>query len=414
MQSLVHRVITWGERRFQTDVRYLVHGGSWLLLGQVVGVVVSFLLAIGYANFLPMEVYGTYKYVLSLLGIFSIFTLPGMETAAQRGVAQGKEAVFWTSFKWRVLGGIVAMCASLLLGLYYFFLNGNTQLGLIFIIIAPLLVFLEPLAHYGGLLIGRRMFRENTFYGTLLQIGMGIALLISILLIKNVVTLVAAYVIISVLLRGIFFIVITKRFPTNNIGDNESLEFGKHLSIVDVFGILSSRLDALLLFHFIGPTGLAVYSFARAITDNLQSAFKIITGAVAFPKLASLEKAIIKKTLGRKVCLAHQVTIPISLGIILAIPYLYQYLFPAYMASVPYAQAMIALLAFAPLRLISTAITAKASARIYYTSTLSGIVLRTIFLFVLVPAFGIWGAIAATAAQQAIGNSLNWYLFKKM
>jgi O-antigen/teichoic acid export membrane protein len=73
-----------------------------------------------------------------------------------------------------------------------------------------------------------------------------------------------------------------------------------------------------------------------------------------------------------------------------------------------------ALLAFSPLRFISTAITALAPTKLIYASSLTSLGLGSILLLVMVPLFGIWGVIGAMAIQQAVVNSLNFYIFRKM
>ena len=411
--SIFSRLITWGEKKTHTDLRYLISGGSWLFFGQVVGVVVALLLAVGYAHFLSKETYGTYKYVLSIIGILSVFTLPGMETAAQRGISQGKEAVFWGGFKLRVMGGGIASLACLGIAFYYF-TQGNTFLASIFFVSAPFLVGLEPLAHYNGLLIGKKLFRQTTQYAILLQALTSLTLIVTVFLTNDLFVLLLTYMITTVFLRGAFFLRTVRDHPLNSISDKESLAFGKHLSALGVLATVSSRLDAVLLFHFLGPVPLAIYSFAKAATDNIQGSFKLITTTLAFPKLAGLDKDILKQTLERKVLLAHVVTVPLAVGFIFVIPYAYQLLFPQYLESVIYAQAMIALLAFSPLRFISTAITAKATPKILYALGITGPILNTTFLLIAVPILGIWGIILALALQQFIMNCLNFYFFRRM
>ena len=96
--SVLKRTLRKTENFVRTDLRYILRGGSFLFFAQVVGSITALLLAVGYAHYLPKEVYGTYKYILSILGTLSLFSLAGMDTAVQRGVAQGKDAIFWKTF----------------------------------------------------------------------------------------------------------------------------------------------------------------------------------------------------------------------------------------------------------------------------------------------------------------------------
>lgn len=412
-RNKINDLINWGERRARTDLRYVLHGGSWLVTGQFVGIAAGLLVAMGYAHFLTKETYGTYKYVLSILGILSLFALPGMESGAQKGIAQNKDGVFWDTLKYRVLGGGFSgiICGGI--GVYYYF-QGNHVLGGIFFACAPFLIAMEPLAHYNGILTGKKLFKQATIYGAMLQIATSIILFITVYFTGNVFILLLVYVCTAVILRGILFAHVIRNNQLNNVHDKSSTAFGAHLSILGVLGTISSRLDSILLFHFLGPVPLAIYSFAQALVSNVQSSFKLVTSALAFPKMAAQNKEVIKKTLLRKVYISHAITIPISIGVILVIPSLYRFLFPQYLESIPYAQVMTGLLAFAPLRFISTAITALAPTKILYAASLTSSILGSIFLLILVPIYGIWGVIIAAIAQQSAANVLNLYLFKRM
>lgn len=401
------------ERLLRTDLHYVLTGGSWLFAGQVVGIIASFLLAIGYAHFLSQESYGTYKFVLSILGMLSLFTLPGMEAGAQKGSAVGKDGVFWDTLKYRFIGGVFAACTSGAIGLYYF-LNSNMLLAGIFFSAAPFLVVMDPLSHYNGVLTGKKLFRKISTYGILLQIATSASILLVVILTGDLFFLMLAYLGSAVLFRMFFFWRTIVTVPMNSAKDPDSLAFGGHISVMAILGTISTKLDSLLLWHFLGPIHLAIYAFARGLTDNIQSSFKLVTGAIAFPKLAAQNKELVKDTLLRKIALAHLITIPLTLIVIFTIPIVFRFVFPTYMDSVIYAQALTLLLAFAPLRLVSTAIAALAPAKMIYQTSIASSILNAGFLLVFVPLFGIWGVILALAAQQTIVNALNIYLFKKM
>jgi O-antigen/teichoic acid export membrane protein len=402
-----------GEKFARTDLRYIIGGGSVLFSGQAVGMLASFLLALGYAHFLSKETYGTYKYFTSIIGLFSLFALSGMEDGAKRAVAQGREAGFWTTFKARVIGGAGGMITALGLAVYYFF-NGNDLLGSLFLIAAPCLVLLEPLTHYNALLIGRKLFRNATLYSIILQAVTAALLFTVMILTGSIFAMVVTYLLSGLLLRGAFFLITVRKFPLNEVADPSAVTYGGHISILGFFSTISGRLDAILLFHFLGPVSLAIYSFARALTDNVQNSFKLITTTLAFPKLAAQDKDVLKKTLGRKILLAHAITIPLSLVITFLIPYVYRLLFPQYIESVIFAQVLVVLLAFSPLRLFSTAITALAPTKMIYATSITSATLASILLLIFVPIYGIWGVIISTAIQQSIVNTLNVYLFRRM
>lgn len=73
-----HRALRHSEKYFKTDMVYLAKGGFWLTTGQGVASLASLVLAIAFANLLPKEAYGNYKYILAVVGVLTLFGLTGI------------------------------------------------------------------------------------------------------------------------------------------------------------------------------------------------------------------------------------------------------------------------------------------------------------------------------------------------
>jgi O-antigen/teichoic acid export membrane protein len=338
-----------------------------------------------------------------------------MSDAAQRAVAQGKEGVFWKTFRkrieWAIVGGLI--CA--LIGGYYWW-YGNILLAGVFIAASPFIVFIDSFTQYSALLLGRQEFRRNTLYSVIIQIGAGLIIFFTILFSRNLVVIVTGYLAAFVLMRGFSFWHTTKMFPPDPTEHDETaVNYGAHMSVTNVVNITISQLDALFLWHFLGPVPLAIYAFAEAAADQAQKGFKLVTTAIAFPKFSAMNKEVIKKTLPRKILLAHAVTFPLAVLLALIIPYVYRFVFPLYTDSIPYAQVLALLLTFTPLRLISTAINAKASIKMIYQLSVVGSVLYFAMVLIAVPFYGIWGLIIGTFLEESVMNIYSYFwLFRKM
>ena len=88
IKTKIYKLLRWSEKYTKTDMVYLAKGASWLTSGQIISSFAIVLLAIAFANLIPRETYGTYKYVISVVGALSIFTLPGINTAVVQAVAR--------------------------------------------------------------------------------------------------------------------------------------------------------------------------------------------------------------------------------------------------------------------------------------------------------------------------------------
>ena len=415
LKRKTEELLNWTGRIVRMDVRRLIKDLSWLYAGEVAGTAIAILLALGYSHFLTKETYGTYKYVLSIFAILTVFSLPGMSDAAQRAIAQGKEGVFWKTFwkriQWAIVGGFI--CAGL--GVYYF-VAGNMLLAAVFLAASPFIIFIDSFNQYSALLLGRQQFRKNTVYSVLIQVGAGLIIFFTILFSQNLVVIVTSYLAAFVIMRGISLWHATKMFPPDPTQhDDTALNYGAHMSVTNIINMTVGQLDSIFLWHFLGPVSLAVYAFAEAAADQAQKAFKLVTTAIAYPKLSAMDTEVIKKTLPRKILLAHLVTFPLAVALALVIPYVYKIVFPLYTDSIPYAQVLALLLTFTPLRLISTAVNAKASIKKIYSLSIVGSSLHLGMLVIAVPFFGIWGLIIGTFVEETIGNMYGFFwLFKKM
>jgi O-antigen/teichoic acid export membrane protein len=413
LSRIFNPIIAFGERAARMNLRPFLKGFSFLSLNQAVGISTALILALAYAHLLPKEVYGTYKYILALFGMLTVFSLPGMDSAAQKWIAAGKEGVFWPTFRKRVEWSGVSVLLGLGIGLYYL-VHGNQVLAYSFLIVAPLLLVLEPFSHFNALLIGRQQYKRFSYYSAALQLATASTILLTILLTQNVVIIIASYFLSFVLARGVVLWLVVIRDPPTGEHEDEVIRYGTHFSIINMLAFGAGQLDTILLFHYLGPVVLAIYSFGQAASNQARKVFKIVTSVMAFPKFAALDVQRLKTELPHKILIAHLITIPLALVLVIIIPPFYHLLFPTYVESIPYAQVMAGLLAFSPIRMISTAINAKGSIRDIYTMNLLSSLLQIAFLMVMVPVYGIWGAVLATPIQTIITNIYVVRIFKRM
>ena len=75
------------------DLRYYIRNLSYITAGQLVGAGFSVLLSIAFARLLTKDLYGQWNYILAIMGILAIFSLPGMNTAIVQAVARGHDRV---------------------------------------------------------------------------------------------------------------------------------------------------------------------------------------------------------------------------------------------------------------------------------------------------------------------------------
>jgi len=404
--------LRWTEKYTQTDMVYLTKGGFWLTAGNIIASAASFVLAIAFGNLLSKETYGIYKYILSILGLLVIANLPGMETSVARSVAQSRDGSFFDSLKAKIKWGFLGGLASLVLSAYYYS-NQNNTLALCFLIAAVFVPFMDSLQIYQAILNGKKLFKDSAKYTALGQIAVAGAMIIALLLTKNIFLIIVAYLLSSTLSRYIFLKITVSKTKLNKTKDPAAVPFGIHLTLMNVVGMIADQLDKIIMWHFLGAAALAVYSFALAPVSQITNFLKSVP-QLSLPKFASQNKEEIKKTLPKKMAKFFLILLAGTLIYIFLAPYFYKIFFPQYMESIKYSRFYALIILFFPQKLIGYALTIHAKTKnLYFIQTVNSIA-RIVLLLILLPLYGIMGAILAILLPYILNTFLQFYFLKKM
>lgn len=395
-----------------TDNIYLATQGSYLTIGNIISTVASFLLAMTFARLLPKETYGEYRYVLSIITVIGICALPGMENAIIQAVAKKFEGCFKKilkiRFKWGLLGSLVSLSVAI-----YFFTIQNYSLTVSFLIAAIFFPFMEATGSYLSYLVGKKLFGIQVKYNTISQIIAAVSIIITLFFTKSLIVLILVYFLSNTLLRIYFLLRTIKKNPPNNKSNSKIISFGKHITLITAANTIAGQIDKILLFNFLGPGQVAIYSFAELPIRQINSFLRNIR-LLALPKLAARERKEIKKTLLKKISRAVLLIIPIIILYILVAPFLYKIFFPQYMDSVFYSQLFaISLIGF-PITIIALSFEAKMMKKQLYQFSILSPVLRIILIVVFIPVLGVLGVIIAQLLTRVFEIFWGLFLFKKI
>jgi len=399
-RNKTYHFLRWTEKWIKTDMVYFTQGGFWLTTGQIFSVLSAFLLSIAFANLLPKETYGVYKYILSIASILSIPTLSGISTALTQSVAKGFEGSLKLAVKTRIKWGLIGSTASLVLAGYYFY-NNNTTLTFSFLITAIFLPFMDSLSSYEAVLIGKKLFKTNTKYNILIKIIATIATAGTLYLTDNILFIVFSYFILYTTLRLIFLKITIYKTKLNDKQDTQIISYGKNLSFMDIIGIITSQLDKILIFTYLGAAELGIYAFAIAVPEQIKGIFKNIY-TLALPKFAQSNYKENRRSILIKMLKLSLVVLPIIIIYILVAPYIFTWFFPQYLDSIFYSQIFsISLLTLPSIFPIAFLQSQKAQRKLYQYSTYSPTI-QIVTLSILIYFFGLMGIIAARLINRFI------------
>lgn len=409
VRDRLYRFLRWSERYTKTDMVYLASGGFWLVLGQAVATLSTFVLAIAFANLVSQTTYGTYKYLTSIAALFAIFSLPGMAVAVTRASAQGKERVIHSATRFRVLFSLIGAAVALL-GSGWYWIHNNNELALGLLIIAATLPVLDTTTTYLSYLAGKRRFDMQLKYTAITQ-AISVAVLVAALyLTDSLLIILLAYFVPLATTRTVFYFKTAHTIPPQNEdgADRETRAYGLHLTVMSVLGTVASQVDKVLLWQFLGPAQVAIYTFAMAMPEQFKGPLKGI-GDVAFSKFAAQTPEEIRRAfplLWRKLGLYALGLFGISIAYIIAAPYLFGFLFPQYIDSVLYSQ-IFALSLITGVSSIASAILAAQKKIVvqYVITTIQPLISIALFL-TLIPLFGVMGAVIAFVVSRFIATGI--------
>jgi len=420
-KNQVYRLIEAVQGYLKIDLFYLIKGESWLLLGKAIGLMASFALSLAWANWINKEIYGYYQYILSLVGVISVFSLPELGAAIIQATARNFEGSFVRGFKIQLKWGLLASLSCLAIAGYYW-LKGNTNLPLAFLVIALFLPLFNASIIYLAFLWGKKLFNIQIRYDSTTQVVAALVIILTLFSIKTYLSdwpiylllllIFAVYYAARTSLRFFFFLRTKSKFRPNSKEDPKTISFGKHLTFSGLADLVASNLDKILLFHYLGAVQLAIYSFATLIPEQLNSLLKQISN-LTLPKFSLRSREEIRATLLKKFFYLAALIAVLALGYIIIAPFVYQFLFPKYLSSLPYSQ--IYVLSIIPLSFsIGAVLRAKMMIKEIYQIRIITPIVRALLFIVLIPMYGIWGAIFALLGTRVFIALLSLYFFRKI
>jgi len=413
------------EKYTGTDMVYLAKGSFWWILSRLLLFLLGLIIMIAFGRWLPKEVFGAYQYILSIVAILAIFSLPGISTALVRAVAKGNEGVFWscakTRFRWALISAVGCFAVA-----GWYLIHQNFILGISFLIAGFFFPFVTTFNLFTPFWQGKKRFDIQAKYQVLLKFFSVLVLLPVLFFSNNLVDIVLVFSASSAFWGAIFFKLTLKatqngehlrsasekNLTSLNVQEKETISYGKHLTLMSGLAHFSAHLDKIIIWQMLGPVPLAIYSFAQLPLSKIQEIIPI--APLAFPKLSERNVKEIKKEVFKKFLKLFFFFIPLTgLAIFLA-PYFYKALFPAYLDSIPYFQVLALSLIFIPFSLLGISLLTEMKKRALYLISFATPLLQLTLFLVLVPLFQIWGIILAILIAQLFGNLLTLYFFKKI
>jgi O-antigen/teichoic acid export membrane protein len=397
-----------------TDNIYIAKHGFWTSGGFFFNSVIGLLTVVAYANLAPQETYGTYKYLLSLIGMLGFLTLSGANSAVAQSVASGHKGALRYGVRLQLKWNLIYIATGIGMAGWYAW-HGNwvfaASLGML-AIAAPLTSAFNT---YGPYLTGTKQFRRSVTYAAIATLLAGSCNLAAVLLSDSVMVWIGAYAVGTLLPCAFFYRTIARALPAEPTPEEKTslVRYLGHLSFVNILSMVGQYLDKVLTFQYVGPAALATYAFATLGPDRAKGWLKSF-GTIAMLKLAERSLAEIDRVFYRRTLQSMAIGFAAAGIYSVAAPIVFTLLFPKYLSSIPYSQVLsLSLAGVMAGTYMGQVFASQRMLRVIYPSSLGAHGLRITLFITLGYWYGIWGMIAAHLATQFAGilwNCILWEL----
>lgn len=401
MKDSLVRVLRWSEKYTKTDMVYLVKNSGWVFLGQMATSASAFVVMVALANMVDKAEYGEYRFVISMILILSIATLPGMNTSLVQATAQGKTGQLVATTKTRMKYGILGSVASLLIAGYYF-INNNTSLAISFAIVAMFLPFYNTFFGYYFYLQGKQLFNQSAIVQGLSRVLFLIGMLTTAYLAPTAPYLIAMYMAVTLVMQYVGYRWTISHHPEDQSQKSETHEttsYGVYLSMWASPNLIAAQASVVLIWFFIGDIEAAIYAVALTIPMEFNRLGSILN-QVAMPKMSKGATDI--HALFRKIIKLEIIFLFIWIGYTVTASHIFNFFFPEYPEAVIYSIVLMLMIFLVPRMILHALINAKKMRKTIQKVSIITPVFHIILAASLIPLYGLWGAIFATLLSWLI------------
>ena len=385
----------------QLDLYYYIKNSLYLFTSRIGTNLARFALSIAFARLVTQNLYGQWNFVMAIIGICAIVTLPGMNTAIVQSVSTGHERVLVQGtkqrFKWSGFGTFVLIGV----GLYYWF-SGENAIGKSLIIGSLFFPFYHSFLTYNAFFSGKKQFDKVAKYQLIVHVASTLVTIGVIYSSRNLILILTAYFLTFSILRGYFFKIAYQKMEGQSY-DPEAVSFGRHLTVTAIPTVIRQHYDRIIIALFLSFPKLAIYAIALGFADIIFS-FNSIIATLILPKLSQMDQKTAYQEVKKRWPLLV-LGFGIICGILIALcPYVIPFFYSSkYMDSVFYAQILlISVIIAAPVPVINKALLpSQKRIKDLYKLRIYSAIIEIVLLTVLTLKFGLLGAAIAILLGRA-------------
>lgn len=384
--------------------------GAGMQVANCIGILILLVSGSVLARIVTPETIGIYSFVMSVTSMMGIIALPGLQTALVRAIATGNEGNYrksvWMAFSWSWIGGAALGGISI-----WNFMEGNRELGMSFAISAAAFPLVSITPFYGSYYAGKELWKTATWLWLINAAGAAAGMMTGAYIGKTPEAMMAGYAAGQIATGGVFTGYIFRKARKGKT-DEEAIAFGKHLTAAEAISTIAFYLDSVLVGTYLGFEALALYSFAKIIPEQGKSVTKMVA-SLASPRLSRMSKEEMRAVIFREWGTLTSAMAGLTLVYIVMTPKIFAVFFPAYAEAVPYSQIFsLSMIAFAN-HLGYQALTTRLDGKAVIHLNIASSFVTIAALMILLPPFGLMGAIIARVGSRLCSLILTAIILKR-
>jgi PST family polysaccharide transporter len=408
-------IVEFLEKKFKIDAHYVLRNNFWLNLNRGFSILCGLILSVAYAHFLSKEQYGLYAYALTVIGLFSMPVTTALGAGISKEVARQNYSVIFEGLRRLQPWSLVAAIALVALGGYYAFAD-HFELAICFALGGIAI----PSQVYGGaaksflscngdlkMITTYNLYRTPVFTFILASVAW---------FSQSALYVVIANIVVNAIISFGFYRTVAHTYNFNAIERKDGFFAGSysfHSAIISILNYIAEKIDGVLLWKFVGAAPVALYAYA---SNPVKEILALISNQsiIAIPKFAQKSFDEVRANIHIRIKQLYLFAIPLMIAYIACAPLLFKYLFPQYIEATFLSQLVALSILSAPRRLLQAAISAHQHTKATYVTNIVPNVVRIICAVILVPIFGIIGAVFALLISEAIDYIVLGILMKNI
>lgn len=407
MQKFFDKILRWLSHFFSLDLPYFFKNHFFLSMATATDLATGFVLSILFSHFVNKTTYGQYVLIFSFISTLSVTKLTGLQSIFPFAITMKKEGFYPQVQKISFLSSLVGSAGLIAIAIYYA-QPDKPPLMMPILLAAVVFPVINGLVYYSSFLPAKKMFKLFSLYSILQSTIPNLAIALAILFSGKIVFLMAAALLPQAILN-IYFTYKTLQKVKNPETSRKDLLYGLKLSAIYFLPTLAAQFDSLILAKFLGFEKLAIYSFATVIPKRIAQFTKNFE-TLSLPKIGNLSPHALTRDLPKIILQFTFLTAVMSVGYIVFAPYVFNFFYPQYHESIFPSQVYSLIWIFYPLILVTQTFHRLRTLPNTTFFSIFSLVVKTLLLFLLIPRFGILGAVSALILTELLKYILAFVL----